>query len=83
VLVPVPARVTVWGLPLASSVIDNEAVRLPLALGENATLMLQLLPAATEPPQLFVSAKSPAFVPVIAMLVRSKLPLPVLFSVTV
>jgi hypothetical protein len=83
VLVPVPVRVTVWGLPLALSVIVTEAVRFPLAVGVNVTLIVQLPAAATELPQVFVSAKSPAFVPVIAMLVMLKAALPVLLSATV
>ena len=61
----------------------TDAARLPLAVGVKVTLIVQLPPAPTELPQVFVWAKSPAFVPVIAMLVRLKLPLPVLFRVTV
>ena len=49
-----PERVTVWGLPLALSVMLTEAVRLPLAEGLNVTLIVQLLPAATELPQVLV-----------------------------
>ena len=52
--VPVPERVTVWGLPLALSVMLTEAVRLPLAEGLNVTLIVQLLPAATELPHVLV-----------------------------
>ena len=47
-LVPVPERLTVWGLPAALSVIVSAAERLPLADGVNATLMAQLEPAASE-----------------------------------
>ena len=49
--VPVPERLTVWGLPLALSVMLSEAVRLPLAVGLKVTLTVQLAPAATELPQ--------------------------------
>jgi len=52
--VPVPERLTVCGLPLALSVILTEAVRLPLAAGVNVTLIVQLLPPATELPQVLV-----------------------------
>ena len=52
--VPVPERLTVCGLPLALSVMLTEAVKLPLAAGVNVTLMVQLLPAATELPHVLV-----------------------------
>jgi hypothetical protein len=52
--VPVPERPTVWGLPLALSLILTEAVRLPLAVGVKVTLIVQLAPAATELPQVLV-----------------------------
>lgn len=56
-LPPVPRRVIDCGLPEALSVIDTEAVRVPLALGLNVTRMLQLpLLADTELPQLLVCA---------------------------
>ena len=44
--VPVPERLTVWGLPLTLSVMDSEAVRLPLAAGLKVTLIVQLALAA-------------------------------------
>jgi len=81
--VPVPERLTVWGLPLALSVIDTEAVRLPLAEGVKVTLIVQFAPAGTELPQLLVWAKSLAFVPVSARLERVKAALPELIRVTV
>ena len=81
--VPVPERVTVWGLPLALSVMLTEAVRLPLAEGLNVTLIVQLLPAATELPQVLVCAKSLALVPVRARLVMLKAALPVLLRVRI
>ena len=52
--VPVPVRATVWGLPVALSVRESEAARLPLAEGVKVTLIVQLAPAATELPQLLV-----------------------------
>jgi len=50
----VPVRLTVCGLPVALSVMVTEAVRLPGAVGVNVTLMVQLLPANTELPQVLV-----------------------------
>jgi hypothetical protein len=52
--VPVPLRLRDCGLPLALSVKLTEADRLPLAVGSNVTLTVQLAPAATELPQVFV-----------------------------
>jgi hypothetical protein len=60
----------------------KEAVRLPEAVGVNVTLMLQLPPAATELPQVLVSAKSPELAPVNAMLLIERAVFPVLFSDT-
>jgi len=61
---------------------DTAAVRGPVAVGLNVTLIVQLLPAATELPQVFVWVKSPGLVPVTAMLVMLSVPVPVLVSVT-
>ena len=49
-----PERLTDCGLPLALSVMLTEAVRLPLAVGMKVTLIVQLLPAATELPHVLV-----------------------------
>ena len=62
-LVPVPERVTAWGLPLTLSVMDSEAVRLPLAAGLNVTLTEQLALATSELPQVLVWVKSLALAP--------------------
>ena len=80
---PVPERLTVCGLPLALSVMLTEAVRLPLAAGLNVTLIVQLLPAATELPHVLVWAKSLALLPVRARLVILKVALPVLLRVAI
>ena len=53
-LVPVPERLTVWGLPLALSAMLSVAVRVPLAEGLKVTLRVQLALAATELPQLLL-----------------------------
>jgi hypothetical protein len=52
--VPVPLRETAWGLPGALSETDSLAVRVLMALGVNVTLIVQLVPAATELPQVLV-----------------------------
>ena len=51
---PVPAKLTVCGLPVALSVIESFPVTLPVAVGLNVTLMVQLAPAARLVPQLLV-----------------------------
>ncbi len=82
--VPVPERLIVWGLPaVALSEMLTEAVRLPLAVGSKVTLIVQLPPAATELPQVLVSAKSPALAPVTAMLETLNAALPLLARVAV
>ena len=83
VLVPVPERLTVWGLPLALSAMLSAAVRVPPAAGVNHTAIVQLAPAATELPQVSTSAKSLALVPEVARLVILKVAVPVLVRVTV
>jgi hypothetical protein len=65
--VPVPVRLAVWGLLVASSVTVNVPLRVPVAVGAKVTLMMQLVPAATLVPQLFVCPKSPLLVPVKAI----------------
>ena len=66
---PVPVRPTDCGLPPPLSVIMTEAVRVPVAVGVNVTLIVQLAWAPTLPPQVLVSAKSPGFAPLRLMLV--------------
>jgi len=78
---PVPARVTCCGLPVALSVMFMVEERFPSAVGVNVTLKVQLAPAATVVPQSLVCAKSPGFVPVIAMPVMDNEKLPVLVRV--
>ena len=51
---PVPVRLTMCGLPAALSVIVTAPVRIPVALGVNLTLILQLDPAATDEPHVLV-----------------------------
>jgi hypothetical protein len=80
--VPVPARVTVWGVLGALSAIVTAAERAPGEAGENVTAIVQLAPAATLLPQVFDGAKSLALVPVTAMLLTVKAAVPVFVSVT-
>jgi hypothetical protein len=56
---PVPLKATVWGEPLALSVMVTVPVRAPVAVGVKLTEMVQLVPPATTLPQVLVSAKSP------------------------
>ena len=72
---PVPDKLDVC-VP-ALSVTVTVAVRAPVAVGVNVTLIVQLEFAATVVPQLFVCAKSPALAPVIDTLIPvSAVPLP-------
>src|SRR5437773_705930 len=83
--VPVPERLAVCGLPLASSVTVKVAVRAADAVGVNVTLMVQLeLSAGVEggSAQLFDWPKSPGFVPPTAMLLMVSGAVPVFESVT-
>jgi hypothetical protein len=79
---PVPVSETVWGLPVALSVIETLAVRVPAAVGVNVTLMLHVALAFTLLPQVLVWAKSPLLVPVMAMLVSERAAEPLLVKVT-
>src|SRR5258708_10052931 len=81
--VPVPLRETVCGLPGALSVTDSVPLRFPICVGLKVTLTVQLAPAANELPQVWVCAKSPAAVPVIAIPLIVKVIVPTLVSVTV
>jgi hypothetical protein len=65
---PVPLSVAVCGLPLALSATLIEAVRPPLAVGLNVTLMVHVPDAATLVPHVLVCEKSPTFAPAIETL---------------
>ena len=82
-IVAIPLSGTFCGLPAALSVMLSADVRVPLAVGLNVTLMVQLAPAVNELPQVWVCAKSPPFVPVIAIPLIVKVVVPVFLSVTV
>lgn len=82
-LAPVPVRLTVCGLPGASSVTVTEAVRFPSPEGENVALALQFAPGASEAPHVLLTIKSDALGPVTITLAMDKATLPELTKVTV
>src|SRR5207245_6587101 len=82
-VVPIPFRLTFCGLPAALSVTLSAALRVPLAVGLKVTLIVQLAPAANELPHVWVWAKSPALVPVIATPLMLREVVPTLVSVAV
>ena len=65
------------------SVMVSVALRAPFFVGLNVTLIVHLAPAARFAPQVVVRAKSPAFVPPMAILLMVNGAVPVLDSVTV
>jgi len=71
--VPVPVNETLCGDPDALSEIDRLALRLPIAEGVKVTDTVQFPLGFKLLPQLFVCEKSPAFVPVISILLIVKL----------
>jgi hypothetical protein len=70
--VPVPVRLTVFGLPEALSVNERLPARAPEVDGVKVTEIGQTELAATVPPQLSVSTKSP--LEVMALIVSAALP---------
>jgi hypothetical protein len=82
--VPVPVRLTDWGLFVALSVKVNVAARLPAVVGVNVTPTVQVPFTATELPHVLLGIpKSPGLVPVIWMLLMVKDEDPPLVKVTV
>lgn len=83
---PLPVRVTNCGLPTALSATEMDAVRVPVALGVNVTLMVQVVFAPRvlgEIGQLLVCAKSLAFVPTTVMPVMVNGAVPLFDKITV
>jgi len=78
VVTPVPVSATVWGLPVAESLMLTLPERVPAAVGAKLTLIVQADPAAKLAGQLLAAPKSP--VAWIDPIVR--LAFPVLDSVT-
>jgi len=81
--VPVPVTATVWGLPGASSVKVSEPVLAPAAVGVKITLIVQVAPTASEPPQLLAGVVVAAKSPPAATLVTFSVAIPEFVSVTV
>jgi hypothetical protein len=79
----VPVNATVCGLPVALSAMLMAAVREPVAVGLKVTLIVQLASTASDAGQVFVSAKSPEFVPVRVIPEIAKAALPPFVKVTV
>jgi hypothetical protein len=78
-LVPLPLRVTVWGLPVALSVTARVPLRLPTLVGLKVIEILQPAPGCTELAQLLVWGKST----LVLILEMVKRPNPVFVSFTV
>ena len=76
---PVPVSRTICGLPPALSEIIRPAVAVPATAGLNVTAMVQLAPAFTVLPQVFVWEKGPLMI----MPEIVSVAVPVLLSVTV
>jgi hypothetical protein len=76
--IPVPDKGTVWGLPVALSVMVIVPGWLPEAVGVNVTLMVQLLPTAREAGQVSVWA----YCALATMLVMFSVTVPELVRVT-
>jgi hypothetical protein len=84
--VPVPVRETACGLPGALSLTVRDAVRVPLALGWNVTVMVHVALIARVfgfTGQVLVWAKLEALVPEIAIPVMVRGAVPLFVSVTV
>jgi hypothetical protein len=65
--IPTPLRITLRGLPAALSATVSVPTCVPTTVGVNVTLIVQLSPAPTELPQVFVCVKFPVVVmPVIS-----------------
>jgi hypothetical protein len=80
--VPVPLKATLCGLPAALSVTLTVDVRLPVLVGLNTALIVQLALAASVDPQVFVCVKSRRLPPVTLMPFNESVDVPVLVSVT-
>jgi len=84
--VPVPVNGTVCGLPVALSVTDTLAARLPADVGLKITVIMQFCPAARVAGfmgHVVVSGKSLLLAPVTVMLAMVSDAFPVLLSVII
>ena len=80
--VPVPLKATLCGLPAALSVTLTVDVRVPVLVGVNTTLIVQLALLASVDPQVFVCVKSRRSPPVSLMPINDSVDVPVLVTVT-
>jgi hypothetical protein len=80
--VPTPLIGTVCGLPEALSLMLTSDERLPVFVGSKVTLMVQLLPAANDEPQLLVCENEAALPVVILIKVMVSEAVPLLVRVT-
>jgi hypothetical protein len=78
-----PDKFTRCGLSGLLSVMETMALRVPRVVGLKVTVMSQDWPATTLVAQLFVSEKSPGFVPAIAIPATLSVEFPVLVNVVV
>ena len=78
-----PVRLTACGDPLALSLMESKAARVPAAVGLNVRLIEQAALTASDAGQVLVLEKSAAFVPAIAMDAIFTIWLPVFVRVTV
>ena len=78
---PEPVNATLC-VPLALETTLSSALRTPLVVGANVTLIEQLAPTANVPPtgHVVVRAKSPALVPASAILGSARLAVPKVVS---
>jgi hypothetical protein len=83
VVVPVPVSVAVCGLPAKLSATLKVALTIPMAVGVNVTLIVQLAPAASVAGQALVFANNDALAPVMLTTMLFTAPVLVFFSVTV
>jgi hypothetical protein len=79
---PVPVSPITCGLPGALSTMETTAARVPVLVGANVTLIVQLAPGATEAPHVLVSPKSAPFTPVTERVEMSSGPVPLFDNVT-
>ena len=78
---PLPASDTICGLPVALSLTASVALRAPIPVGLKITLIWQFVPAASAALQVLVCEKSPALVPLMAIVGMFSEAMPVLVSV--
>lgn len=79
---PVPVSGRFWGLPLALSSMETEAILVPETVGVNVTLIAQLSPESILAPQVLIWLKSLGLAPVMLIPVMWSVAFPVLVRTT-